>query len=191
MLEPFIEFERLIIAGDFRAQCVLANAGSEHTPLRGVVRFGLPLSSQKQNPPTWQVPSAGFEGHRGLLTCPSRIMHRASGQIQATYYKPAEDAGCTGGSRSHISFAPATATNQPGQLRWPLHTSLSAMSRYGFAYLLAAFPFALMLRDNVLVDELGWESLRKPVGQSASSTTGGRSIKPWILSFLFCSLPAY
>ena len=39
MLEPFIEFERLIIAGDFRAQCVLANAGSEHNPLSGVVRF--------------------------------------------------------------------------------------------------------------------------------------------------------
>jgi hypothetical protein len=80
---------------------------------------------------------------------------------------------------------------KPGPLRWPLHTSLSAMSRYGFAYLLAAFAFALMLRHNVLVDELGWESLRKPVGQSASSTTGGRSIKPWILSFLFCCRPAY
>jgi hypothetical protein len=40
LLEPFIEFERLIIAGDFRAQCVLANAGSEHTPLSALCVLG-------------------------------------------------------------------------------------------------------------------------------------------------------
>ena len=63
-LEPSDGFERLIIAGDFRAQCVLANAGSEHTPLRGVMLFLWPKLSNK--PADAENRRRVWDGTRGI-----------------------------------------------------------------------------------------------------------------------------